>query len=378
VHAGTARFTRRAVAWENAILTTQHLGAEYPGTEPISDTRPREARDRRVLLVGGAGYIGSVLTDHLLGNGFEVRCFDALLFDNQSTVIPYLAKPGYEFHRGDLVESAQLDAALEGIDDVVLLAGLVGDPITKKFPEAAKHINHEGYFHLLDQLNGRGLGRVIFLSTCSNYGLIPDDHLADEEHELAPLSTYAEAKVAVERELLSREGAVDYAPTILRFATAFGLSPRMRFDLTISEFARETFIGNELVVFDADTWRPYCHVRDFAELVTRVLRAPSDDVAFEVFNAGGDANNFTKRMIVDAIRAQLPDAKVRFTERGGDPRNYRVDFAKVRERLGFEPAYSVEDGICELIAAMRQGLFARIDSPARFFGNYEIDYPASS
>ena len=149
----------------------------------------------------------------------------------------------------------------------------------------------------------------------------------------------------------------------------------MRFDLTISEFTRDMFLGKDLLVFDADTWRPYCHIRDFAELIRRTLEAPVDNVAFDVFNAGGEQNNFTKQMIVDAILKQLPEAQVRYQEHGADPRNYRVDFSKIQERLLFEPAYAVKDGIRELIAALQQGLFRDISQPTSFHGNWEINYP---
>ena len=152
-----------------------------------------------------------------------------------------------------------------------ILAGLVGDPITKKFPYEAHDINDIALRGCIDQLNGRGLNKVIFVSTCSNYGLIQDDVLADEDFELTPLSLYAKSKVGAEKHLLSLKGQTDYHPTILRFATAFGLAPRMRFDLTVNEFTREVAEGNELVVYDAHTWRPYCHVRDFARLIGRVL-----------------------------------------------------------------------------------------------------------
>lgn len=334
--------------------------------------RPRNLTKRRVLLVGGAGYIGSVLTEHLLARSYHIRCLDALLYSNQVTVLPFLSQPGYEFYEGSLTDPSVVRHALDGVTDVVILAGLVGDPITKKYPEMSQRINHDGVLRLICDLRGNGLNKVVFVSTCSNYGLIPADVVADESYELSPLSLYAKAKVAVEREFLSASSAPDYCPTVLRFATAFGLSPRMRFDLTVSEFTRAMYLREPLVVFDADTWRPYCHVQDFAEVIRRVLEVPRDVVAGEVFNAGGDVNNFTKKMIVDAILALLPDAPVSYQAKGSDPRNYRVNFAKICRTLAFEPRYTVPDGIAELVRCLRQGLFRHIDQPRNFFGNYEL------
>src|SRR5690606_14975511 len=129
---------------------------------------------------------------------------------------------------------------------------------------------------------------------------------------------------------LSLRGKVDYSPTVLRFSTAFGLAPRMRFDLTVNEFTRELYLDRELLVFDAHTWRPYCHVGDFSRLIDHVLEAPRDDVAFEVFNAGSDENNHTKQSIVDLITDRLPDRKIAYKANSSDPRNYRVSFAKLR------------------------------------------------
>jgi nucleoside-diphosphate-sugar epimerase len=216
------------------------------------------------------------------------------------------------------------------------------------------------------------------VSTCSNYGEIPGDTLADEDYPLKPLSLYAHAKVAREKQVLGGANRVDYCGTVLRFATAFGLSSRMRFDLTVSEFTRDLFSGAALEVYDADTWRPYCHVRDFARVLARVLEMPADSVRFEVFNAGGDANNYTKRMIVEAAHRALPQSRFTFVDRGGaDRRNYKVDFRKIREKLLFEPHVTVEQGVVELTAALRQGFFADYDNRLNFYRNNDLQYSVS-
>ncbi|HTE48016.1 MAG TPA: NAD(P)-dependent oxidoreductase [Gemmatimonadaceae bacterium] len=331
--------------------------------------------NKSVLVIGGAGYIGPVVIDRLLAAGSKVTCLDLLLYENDTSVTPFLGDPNYQFVYGDLRDERILRRAMRGVTDVILLAGLVGDPITKKYPEASRQINDDGIIGCIDYFNRKGLDRVVFVSTCSNYGLINSDELADENFPLNPLSPYAKSKVAAEQHLLAGRGTVDYTPSVLRFATAFGLAPRMRFDLTVNEFTRELALGRELLVFDAHTWRPYCHVKDFARLIQQVIEAPSDAVAFEVFNAGGEINNFTKQGIVDAILKVLPDSNVRYQQQGADPRNYRVDFHKVRETLGFEPEYTIEDGINELLAAIREHVFERADLKRNFHGNYEIEYP---
>lgn len=338
---------------------------------------PRGMEERKVLIVGGAGYIGIPLTWHLLARGYAVRCLDLLLFENRDVVHPFLGEEGYEFQYGDMADPDTVAKALDGVTDVILLAGLVGDPITKKYPDESAAINDAGVLNVIDQCNGKGLNKVIFVSTCSNYGEIPPDATADENYALKPLSLYAKSKVAAEKAMLANKGNVDYTGTVMRFSTAFGLSGRMRFDLTVSEFTRELFVGNKLDVYDADTWRPYCHMQDFARGLTRVLEAPRDVVAFDVFNAGGDVNNYTKGMMVEAILKQIPDGQVTYVEGGFDRRNYKVDFTRIRERLHFTPKYTVDDGIRELIDVMRQGFFHDYDQRLNFYRNNEITYPVT-
>ena len=208
-----------------------------------------------------------------------------------------------------MLDSKKLENALLEVDGVVLLAGLVGDPITKKYPNESAAINNEGVKNVIDLCAKKNIEKFIFVSTCSNYGLIQDDELAHEEFELNPLSLYAKSKVNAEKHIISLKGKTDMNPTILRFATAFGLSPRMRFDLTVSEFTRDLAMGNGLLVYDANTWRPYCHVQDFARLIKMVLETQFEKVAFDVFNAGGDINNATKQMIIDYILQDQEQSK---------------------------------------------------------------------
>ena len=238
---------------------------------------------KNILLIGGEGYIGNVVGDKLLNLGYNVVSYDNLLYKNNNCVLNKINYSNYKFIFGDILDEKKLFSALDDIDTVVLFAGLVGDPITKKYPLESAKINEDGVKNVIDSCHKMNIEKLIFISTCSNYGLINNDELASEDHELNPLSLYAKSKVNIEKYILSLKGKTNLNPTILRFATAFGLSPRMRFDLTISEFTYEIFNRNELLVYDADTWRPYCHVLDFAKLIEKVIKAPNEKVAFEVF-----------------------------------------------------------------------------------------------
>lgn len=329
---------------------------------------------RKVLLVGGAGYIGSVLAAHLLGNGARVRVLDSLLYRNTFSPLALLHNERYEFHYGDMGNSEVMEHALEDVTDVIILAGLVGDPICKTYPEESERVNQSAVSAALTVISSKLLESAIFISTCSNYGLIPESVQASETYPLAPLSIYARAKVDSEQRFLDvmQKGNVK-KPVVLRFATAFGLSPRMRFDLTVNEFVRELYFGENLEVFDPDTWRPYCHVSDFARLVEIVIEATPEQVAFEIFNAGGDQNNHTKREIVEIISKHNLPGNAKFVSGGKDSRNYKVDFEKVRSVLGFEPRYSVDYGVQQLVKALGQNLFPKKKGSERILGNYEIE-----
>jgi nucleoside-diphosphate-sugar epimerase len=330
--------------------------------------------NKSILIIGGEGYIGNVVCNNLISAGYSVSSFDKLIYKNDLCILNKIHQNNYRFIYGDILDNDTIKPSIEKADVVVLLAGLVGDPITIKYPEESELINDQGVKNVIELCNQASIEKLIFVSTCSNYGLIEGDELADENHGLNPLSPYAKSKVNMEKYILSLKDRTQMNPTILRFATAFGLSPRMRFDLTISEFTRELAMGNELLVYDAHTWRPYCHVQDFSRLIQLLIEAPNEKVSFEIFNAGGDINNATKQMIVDAILEIIPNGKVRYQVHGSDPRNYRVSFEKVKSILGFKPKYTIQDGINELIESIQNHVFDHVNENRNFFGNYEIDY----
>ena len=303
----------------------------------------------KVLLIGGAGYIGTVVTRHLIEKNFNVTCLDNLIYNNLYSLSEFKKNKKFNFVLGDLRNEVLTNKLLSKCDAVIILAGLVGDPITKKYPEISEKINNEGTKKLISSCKNKKIEKLIFVSTCSNYGLNETDLPLNEEAELKPISLYAKHKVEVEKYILSLKNGKDFSPTILRFSTAFGLSPRMRFDLTINQFTKSIFCKEELEVFDSNTWRPYCHVKDFGIALEKVLEADKKITNFQVFNVGGDDNNFTKKQIVEQIFSFIPGDKVTFTNKKRDPRNYKVNFSKINKILNFKIKYSVNDGIEEMI-----------------------------
>ena len=196
--------------------------------------------------------------------------------------------------------------------------------------------------------------------------------MADEKHLLKPLSLYAKSKVKVEKYILSFKGKTKVEPIILRFATAFGSSPRMRFDLTINQFIRELILNKKILIYDANTWRPYCHVKDFSYLIEKILKFNKSNLAFEIFNAGDKKNNYTKKQIINKIIKYIPEAKIEFQKHGEDPRNYRVNFSKVKKVLNFKANYSVEKGIFEIIQFLKKNK-KFLKKKKEIFGNYKIN-----
>jgi nucleoside-diphosphate-sugar epimerase len=327
--------------------------------------------DRTVLVVGGAGYIGSVLVTELLRAGARVRVLDQLIYDNGFALAHLMDEPRLRFHRGDLRNQQDLTAAALGATDLVLLASLVGDPICKAYPVLAREINEDGAQRLIDHLGPLGIGRFVFTSTCSNYGIHESSRLATEESGLNPQSLYARTKIAVEQYVLDRASELSTAATVLRIATAYGLSPRMRFDLTVSQFAWELATGRPLQVYDADTWRPYCHVRDICKAIMTVLTTAESDVRGEVFNVGDTSQQFTKRMIVDEVRRHVGEASVVYGDKGSDPRTYRVSFDKIARDLAFRCDHTVQDYLRRLTSAVQAGMFPDVSADPRF-GNYKV------
>ncbi|WP_428425503.1 NAD-dependent epimerase/dehydratase family protein [Methylibium sp.] len=327
--------------------------------------------DRNVLIVGGAGYVGSVLASLLLNAGAKVTLLDQLLYDNGFAIQHLLDHERLRFVRGDLRDEATFAQAAKGATDVVLLASLVGDPICKKYPELAVSVNQDGAIRMIESLDKLGVKRFVFTSTCSNYGIHDPATLADEGSELNPQSLYARTKIDVEQHLLKSTKQAEFCGTVLRIATAYGLSPRMRFDLTVSQFGWELASGAPLLVYDADTWRPYCHIRDISKAIMTVLTAPSERVRGEVFNVGDTSQQFTKRMIVEEIQKHLPGTQVEYRAGDTDPRNYRVSFEKIAQRLGFKCDHSVQTYLPRVVEAVQAGIFPDVRNNSRF-GNYQI------
>jgi nucleoside-diphosphate-sugar epimerase len=313
----------------------------------------------KTLVTGGSGYIGALLVKELQEAGREVRVLDSLLH-GQEDIAAEQESRGVEVIRADVRDAAARAGALEDAQAVVHLAAIVGDPACALDPQVSDDVNVQATRALVADANAAGVERLVFASTCSNYGRMTDPKVPiTEEGELAPVSLYAEQKVGMEQLILAgADGAANGTqPTCLRFATVYGVGRRMRFDLTVNEFTRELWADRTLEVFGEQFWRPYIHVRDAARAVRTVLEAPAQKVAGKVFNAGRSGENYRKLDLVEEIGKQISTGRVSYVQRSEDPRDYKVSFDKIRAELGFQTLMTVPDGIGEIIAALEARQF---------------------
>jgi len=301
----------------------------------------------RVLVTGGAGYIGSALVPQLLAAGHAVRVLDNLTFGGQG-LLGVWPHRDFQFVHGDICNRECVDEAVSGCEAVVHLAAIVGDPACASRPELAVATNLNAVSALLTAAKARGISRFVFASTCSNYGKMENsDGYVDENSPLHPVSLYAKTKVLSEKILLHTRSD-NICCTSLRLATVYGTSPRMRWDLTVNQFVREMVCTGKLDVFGQQFWRPYVHVVDVGRAIVKVLQSPPVTVLRQVFGVGATEENFRKRGIVEMIRPLTPGVRVDFIHRDEDPRDYRVSFRKINEKLGYTTVHTVAGGIREL------------------------------
>lgn len=312
--------------------------------------------NKKVLVTGGAGYIGSVLVRQLLQKGYNVRVLDSLKFGGEA-LYDVLQNPNFEFVKGDIRNASDVKKAVEGVYAVAHLAAIVGDPACKKFADEAREVNGDASKQVFNIAEEAGVERFVFASTCSNYGKMVDPNsYVVETSELRPVSLYAELKVAFENWLLNDRKDSTMCSTALRFSTVYGFSPRIRFDLTVNEFTRNVSLTGEQEIWGPEFNRPYCHVDDLARAVILTIEAPADVVKAEVFNVGSTTENYTKRNLMEEIAKIIPNTKAIYVEAADDPRDYRVNSDKIKNALGFTITKRVQDGIKEIYKIMQSNI----------------------
>jgi nucleoside-diphosphate-sugar epimerase len=321
--------------------------------------RHEGADENKVLVIGGAGYIGSALVEKLLKMGRQVSVLDAMHFGEDS-LRPILDHPNLTLIREDFRHIEALTRAMRGVGSVVHLGGLVGDPACAVDTELTVDVNVTATKVIGEIAKARGVRRFIFASSCSVYGACDD--IVDEDSRFHPQSLYARSKVASEA-VLGTLHDNNFSVTCLRFATIYGMSGRTRFDLVVNLLCAKAVRDRLITVYGADQWRPFVHVEDVARAIVLTLNAPTELVAGEAFNVGNDAQNYTLGRVAELIKKQVPEAEITSEDTFADKRNYRVSFKKIRSRLGFEPAWTLESGITQITALVRSNRVGHYSEP---------------
>ena len=304
-----------------------------------------------VLVVGGAGYIGSILTRQLLDTGYRVRVLDLELFGTKS-LADVIEHPRLEVMKGDFRNIEDAARALRGMDAVCHLAAIVGDPACALDRETTITVNYAAAKMMAQLAKANGVTKFVFASTCSVYG--DSEDIMSEDSPLNPVSLYATTKIDAERALLDTADA-DFKPTILRFATAYGWSHRPRFDLVANLFSAQAVTDKKIRVFNGEQWRPFVHTRDIARACVLTLEAPLAKVGGHIFNVGDESQNYTLTQLGQIVAQSCPGIEVEEVRNGDDARNYRVNFSKIRRTLGFRASIDLVDGVREMVDAVQGG-----------------------
>ena len=320
--------------------------------------------DRHIVVTGGAGYIGSLLVSELLRADFHVTVIDSLLFGGES-IVPFLHHPYLHFVKSDVTEPRAIKDAVRGEpathgnwpkpDALVHLAGIVGFPACQAVgKQVAWRYNVEATKQVFEQACDLNIPRFVFSSTYSNYGLTADGKPVTEKSPLNPQSLYAETKIAAEEFLLGQKDALT-APLLFRFATLYGISPRTRFDLIVNQFVLDAYTKRHLLIYQRGYSRSFVHVRDVVRGIMLGLDAPEEQVRGQVYNLGAENGNYTKDQIVNLVLKRMPETVVEYKDLtfGGDMRDITVSFAKIKRELGFETILDVDDGIRDLLFALK-------------------------
>ena len=310
-----------------------------------------EQRPKRVLVIGGAGYIGSSLLPKLLKRGYHVRLFDLFLFGREP-IANVVGHPNLQIVHADFRNVDKVVQAMRDMDEVIHLGAIVGDPACSLDQELTVEVNLMATRMIAEVAKGSGISRFYFASTCSVYGAC--DHILDERSALNPISLYARSKLASER-ILMKLASDSFSPVILRFGTVYGLSGRTRFDLVINLLTAKAVREGKITVFGGEQWRPFLHVDDAGLAVLKATEAPRDLIHGQVFNVGSNEQNYRLVDVAHLIQELTPKSEVVDMGADTDFRNYRVDFRKIRTMLQFIPLWSVEDGIKQVIAALDNG-----------------------
>lgn len=320
----------------------------YSGEKIPTITKKHNKKEniKKVLVVGGAGYLGSCVCKKLLERGYSVKVLDNLMFGDHGIKKVY-GNENFEFLNGDVRNISTIVDAIKDVQAVIDLAAIVGDPACAHNPKKTIEINNFSTKVLADICKYSQINRFIFASTCSVYGASTDERLLNEDSELNPVSLYADMKLATEKILMDISDE-NFSPTIFRMPTLFGASDRMRFDLVINRLTAQAANKENITVFGGDQWRPFIHVEDAAEFYVKALELPIETIGNKILNVGSSVMNYKIIEIANIIK-KITSANIDINQAAIDKRNYKVDFSLSERLFGIKPRFDIEKGVKQML-----------------------------
>lgn len=336
----------------NNIYNIDHfnipISMDYIHQSEVIENKVFQSSDnnKKVLVTGGAGYIGNHLVRDLLNDGYNVIVLDNFSFGSNS-LNDIIDNERLTLIEGNIENIRDIFRSVNNVNYVIALAAIVGDPACGIDIEDTMIVNYESTKILVEACNYFGVEKLVFASSCSVYGATIDGNLLDENSKLNPVSLYARTRIFSENYIL--DNAINFSPTILRLSTVFGYSDRMRFDLVVNLFAIKALIENKIEIFGGNQWRPFVHCKDVAKAFKLVIETDNKIVRNKIYNVGNESLNFTIEQISNLVKEILPNTIIKNNGEIDDPRNYKVSFSKIQRDLKFIPEYNIVSGIKEIL-----------------------------
>ncbi len=306
--------------------------------------------NNKVLVIGGAGYLGTVLVEALVNHGYQVRILDSFIY-GKKPIKRFEGNPNVEINEGDIRNIECVNSSMASAGSVILLAAVVGDPASANRPEQTVETNYLASQAIASACKLKKIQRFIYASTCSVYGIGGEGVMLDENSPLNPVSLYAQTKISSE-EIIRNMADSSFAPTLMRMSTLYGYSPRMRFDLVVNTMTMTAFTEKKIHIYGGEQWRPLMHVKDAAHAYIKVLESDIELVRGKVYNVGSEQQNYKIKDVANRISTVLKEVSVNLEHTSTDARDYRVSFKKIQDELGFMPAHTIEEAAKEIYAKL--------------------------
>jgi nucleoside-diphosphate-sugar epimerase len=326
----------------------------------------------KVLVIGGAGYLGSILVERLLEKQYPVKILDSFIYGKRS-IEKYCNDNRVEITEGDIRNIETVNKEMNGIGSVILLAAVVGDPASASRPEQTVETNYLASQMIASACKLKGISRFIYASTCSVYGI--GKKILDENAPLNPVSLYAKTKISSEQSILQLVDS-SFAPTIMRMSTLYGFSQRMRFDLVVNTMTMTAFTENKINIFGGEQWRPLLHVKDAADSYIKVLEADINEIRGKIYNVGSEEQNYKIKQVSEIIGKAISttsgrEVPVNIEKTNIDARDYQVSFKKIQEELGFNVCHTIDEAAKEIYNSLDTGLIK--DPKQKVYYNHYFD-----